>query len=363
MPVVPPFEAAHRRVLVRHTADFPVCSFAFVMATGIVSIAARQLGLSQLSLLLFLLNAVVFSALWLLTLLRLVHRPLACLADLQDHQRGPSLLTVVAGTGVLGTQLSLLTPYQSLAAALWLGGLGLWAGITYALFAAATIRAAKPPPHASLNGNWLLAVVAPESLAVLGTHVAGVFATSAMADAAALCLFLLGGFFYLIIVTLILYRWLFEQMSPDQSTPSYWTNMGAAAITALAGSRLVSVVGTNPALADIRGLIIGAMILLWMVATWWIPLLLAAMIWRHLVGGVPLVYRLEYWSIVFPIGMCTAASWTLSHAIEADFLLVIPRIFVWVAVTEWGATFIGMTLHIATLLRQRGNVLLMRVDD
>jgi tellurite resistance protein TehA-like permease len=337
MPVVPPLEAARR-----HLADFPVGSFAFVMATGIVSIAARQLGLSQLSLLLFLLNAVVFPALWLLTFFRFVHHPRACLADLEDHQRGPGLLTVVAGTGVFGTQLSLLTPYQSLAAALWLGGLGLWVCITYALFAAATIRTAKPPPHASLNGSWLLAVVAPESLAVLGTHVAGVFRTPALAEAASLCLFLLGGFFYLIIVTLILYRWLFEEMNPDQLTPPYWINMGAAAITALAGSRLVPVVATTPALADIRGLIIGVTILFWTVATWWIPLLLALMIWRHLVGGVPLVYRLEYWSIVFPLGMYTAATWSLSHAVDADFLLVVPRIFVWAAVAAWGVTFIGM---------------------
>jgi tellurite resistance protein TehA-like permease len=342
MPVVPPFEAARRKTLVRHLADFPVGSFAFVMATGIVSIAARQLGLSQISLLLFLLNAVVFPALWLLTFFRLVRHPRAALADLEDHQRGPSLLTVVAGTTVFGTQLSLLTAYQSLAAALWLGGLGLWVCMTYALFAAATIRTAKPPAHASLNGSWLLAVVAPESLAVLGTYVAGVFATPAMADAASLCLFLLGGFFYLIIVTLILYRWLFEQMSPDQLTPSYWINMGAAAITALAGSRLVSVVAITPALADIRGLIIGVTILFWTVATWWIPLLLTLMIWRHLVGGVPLVYRLEYWSTVFPLGMYAAATWSLSHAVDADFLLVIPRIFVWVAVAAWAVTFIGM---------------------
>jgi len=351
---VPPLEAVHRRILVRHLADFPVGGFAFVMATGIISIAAAQLGHSQLSRLLFLLNLVAFPALWLLTLLRLVHFPLACLADLHDHQRGPSLLTVVAGTSVLGTQISLLTPYQSLAAALWLGGLGLWAGITYALFTAATMRPVKPPPHVSLDGTWLLVVVAPESLAILGTHVAGVFAKAAMADAAALCLFLLGSFFYLIIVTLILYRWLFEPMRPDQLTPSYWVNMGAAAITALAGSRLVSVVSTNLALADIRGLILGETILFWTVATWWIPLLLAVTIWRHLVAGVPLSYRLEYWSAVFPVGMYTAASWTLSHAVGADSLLVISRIFTWIAVTAWSVTFIGMMLHLAALVRQRG---------
>jgi tellurite resistance protein TehA-like permease len=360
---VGPLAAIRRSILVRRIADFPGGSFAFVMATGIVSIAAAQQGLARLSVVLLLLNAVAFATLWLLTLLRLVHHPLAFLGDLQHYQRGPSLLTVVAGTGVLGTQVSLLTPYQNIAVALWLAGFGLWVGLTYCLFAAATIRAAKPRPRAGLDGTWLLAVVAPQSLAILGTHVAGKFAVSEMAVAASLCLFLLGGFFYLIIITLILDRWLFEPMQPDQLTPSYWINMGAAAITTLAGARLASAAGAYPALADLRGFIIGETVLFWTVATWWIPLLLAVMIWRHLVGGVAFVYRLDYWSMVFPIGMYTVASWAFSREVGADFLVFIPRIFVWIAITAWGIAFIGMMRYLAALLRRPVDGALMQADD
>jgi Voltage-dependent anion channel len=62
-----------------------------------------------------------------------------------------------------------------------------------------------------------------------------------------LCLFLLGGVLYLILISLIVQRWLFEPMRPAQITPSYWINMGAAAIATLAGTRLASIAAADPA--------------------------------------------------------------------------------------------------------------------
>jgi len=32
------------------------------------------------------------------------------------------------------------------------------------------------------------------------------------------------------------------------------------------------------------------------------------MIWRHAIGGVPLTYRFEHWSMVFLLGMYTVAT-------------------------------------------------------
>jgi ABC-type uncharacterized transport system YnjBCD permease subunit len=71
----------------------------------------------------------------------------------------------------------------------------------------------------------------------------------------ALCFFLLGGVLYLTVISLIVQRWLFEPMQPEQLTPSYWINMGAAAITTLAGARLLSVVGADPLTATLTQLI------------------------------------------------------------------------------------------------------------
>src|SRR5262249_41269417 len=95
----------------RAAAELPTSSFAFVMATGIVSIAAAMLGYPWIARALLALNAVAFVALAALTGDRLVRRPAALLADFRDHRKGPGFLTIVAGTNVLGEQISVLTAH------------------------------------------------------------------------------------------------------------------------------------------------------------------------------------------------------------------------------------------------------------
>lgn len=250
---------------------------------------------------------------------------------------------------MLGDQISLLTSHQDIAAALWLAGCALWGGLVYCLFTAFTIRAAKPSLAAGLDGTWLLIVVAPESSAILGAQIAGVFPSPEPVIFASLSLYLSGGVFYLVIITLILYRWLFEPMAPDQFTPSYWINMGAAAIITLAGARLSAAVVSDPALVGVRGYIIGETVLFWSVASWWIPLLVGVMAWRHLIGRVRLVYQFDYWSLVFPLGMYAAATLSFAGTIGARFLAVIPHFFFWAAIAAWSLTFLGMIRHLIGL--------------
>jgi tellurite resistance protein TehA-like permease len=159
-----------------------------------------------------------------------------------------------------------------------------------------------------MDGARLLTVVATEALAILATHVSSVFSRSEIVVFVSLCLFLLGGVLYLILISLIVQRWLFEPMRPEQFTPPYWINMGAAAIAALAGARLASIAGAEPLAAGIGQLISAATVLFWAIATWWVPLLVTLMIWRHIVHGIRPLFRLDYWSMVFPLGMYTAAS-------------------------------------------------------
>ena len=261
MPAKPSRDKSDQRAMVRLVTDLPSGSFAFVMATGIVSIAAELLGFRRSASLLLGVNSAGFLALWILTFLRLIYFPSAVIADLRDHRRGSAFLTVVAGTNVLGDQISLLTSYQNIAVTLWLLGCALWVGLVYCFFAAATTRTAKPPITAGLDGTWLLIVVAPQSSAILGAQIASGFSSPEIVIFASLSLYLLGSAFYLVIITLILYRWIFEPMAPEQLTPSYWINMGAAAITTLAGARLSSAVVSDPVLAVTRGYIIGETLL------------------------------------------------------------------------------------------------------
>jgi tellurite resistance protein TehA-like permease len=349
MPTKPSRDKLDQRAMamVRLVSDLPSGSFAFVMATGIVSIAAELLGFQRSASLLLGVNSAGYLALWILTFLRLIYFPTAVIADLCDHRRGPAFLTVVAGTNVLGDQISLLTSYQNIAVTLWLLGCSLWVGLVYCFFAAATTRATKPSLTAGLDGTWLLIVVAPQSSAILGAQIAGGFSSPVIVIFASLSLYLLGAAFYLVIITLVLYRWIFEPMPPEQLTPSYWINMGAAAITTLAGAQLSSAVVFDPVLAVTRGYIIGETLLFWSIASWWIPLLAGLMVWRHLIRRVRLFYQFDYWSLVFPLGMYAAATLTFARTIGAEFLTPVPRFFFWVAIAAWCLTFFGMMRRLA----------------
>ena len=86
--------------------------------------------------------------------------------DLFDHQRAPGFFTLVAGTCVLATQTALVRAATRIAAWLWWLGLGLWFVIMYAFFTAVTVRERKPSLARGINGAWLIAAVATQSIVV-----------------------------------------------------------------------------------------------------------------------------------------------------------------------------------------------------
>jgi len=89
----------------------------------------------------------------------------------------------------------------------------------------------------------------------------------------------------------------------------------------------------------------------WATATWWIPMLLILGIWRHGIRRFPLRYDPLYWGAVFPLGMYTVCTIRLSRAVNAPFLIVIPRIFVYVALFAWLLAFAGLVLQLRSAPR------------
>src|SRR5690349_18575074 len=137
----------------------PGC-FALVMATGIVSIDVSQHGMPTLAQALFGLNLLAYVVLLVMTALRLLHFRRELLADFVSPGRGAGFLTLAAGTCVLGSQCLLVVTLPRLADGLLLAGALSWVGLVY-LFLAATITARiKPGFTRSINGGWLVAVVA-----------------------------------------------------------------------------------------------------------------------------------------------------------------------------------------------------------
>lgn len=317
--------------------------FALAMATGIVSIACHVLGLADAARALHWINLPAYALVWIVTLARALFFPSRFFADFASHARGPGYFTVVAATSVVGAQLVLLGGSTTAGRVMWWLAAILWVLSTYAIFVLLAVREEKPSLADGINGGWLLAVVGTQSLAVLGC-LAGpdLFGDRELSLFVLLSFWLAGGMLYVWLISLIFYRYMFFRFEPSDLMPPYWINMGAVAISTLAGALLAKASAGSPLMSPLLPFVKGLTALFWATATWWIPMLLLLGLWRYQVRRVRFAYDPLYWGLVFPLGMYAVSTFRMAEALAAPFLVPFARAFVVTALVAWLLTSFGL---------------------
>ena len=307
----------------------PSIAFASVMAIGIVSVAARAGGVGLLSTLLAVVAALVYVA--------LICWALAGRDSLRGHMREPGaalgLLTFVAASDVLASR----------AGARWLEvALGSVALAGWLVIGGFALRA--PRVREEIRGSWLLASVAPHSLAIVAARLAVPY-TASWLLALAWVWWLVGVLMYVLVAAPLARH---ARRRPIELAGDHWIVMGALAIGALAAGGLVrasSQLGWASGFEDVAR---AAEVVLWIGASAAIPLLLIAeaRAWPPSLG-------IERWSTVFPLGMYATATYALRVRTGVGWLETVATVFLWIAVAALATVAAASTRGLRRSLRPR----------
>ena len=293
--------------------------FAAVMATGVLSIGARDHHYPGIS---DTLGVLATLALLVLIALVVVSRALASW-DLRDPDVTLRLFTFVAACAVLDSRLA--------SHRIVLQVLGVVALTAWLVLIALTIRNMGARPWAALRdraqGAWELASVGTSGLAIVAAaaarHEHWWLWVAVPVWVVALCI-------YLLMTWLILWRAVNERQDREGFEPDSWILMGGLAIGTLAGDRIHAV-----APAWLAGPVLVATVVTWVAATLWIPPLIYFGLHRIRQRPDLLQFAGVWWALVFPLAMYSAASYAMAGEIHQGSLLTVSLVFFWDALAAW----------------------------
>ena len=302
--------------------------FAAVMATGILSIAARDHGYRGISDTLGVLATLSLAFLIALVIMTAAgHRNLRW--DLTDPDVTLRLFTFVAACAVLDTRLDSQRVLVRV--------LGVVALASWVVLLVLNVRNMSAHPWSALRdrarGAWELASVGTSGLAIVATKVARHTSDHWWLGLAvgvwmvALCI-------YGLMTWLILWRAVTERQNPVREggafEPDNWILMGGMAIATLAGDNIHVL-----APAWLAGPVRAVTVVTWVTATLWIPPLIYFVVHRISQRPNMLHFAGVWWAFVFPLGMYSAASYAMAAEIGQRSLLTVSLVFFWDALAAW----------------------------
>lgn len=296
-------------------------AFAAVMATGILSIAAANHHYRQIS---ETISVLATLGLLILAALVIATRRFS-IWDLRDPDITLRLFTFVAACAVLDSRLAtqpiLVWVLAAAALASWL------------LLMALSVRNMSSRSWSALrdesHGAWELASVGTSGLAIVSTKVA-VHTPAHWCLMAAVPVWVAALGIYCLMTGLILWRTVTERQDRDGFEPDTWILMGGLAIATLAGDIIH---GLAP--AWLAGPVRVVTIVTWVAATLWIPPLIYFGLHRISHRPEMLHFAGVWWAFVFPLGMYSAATYTMAAELGQPSLVTVSLVFFWDALAAW----------------------------
>lgn len=327
-------------------------NFAMVMATGIIAIGLQNLNYPTLAKLFGAIAIIGWLVLIALSTLRVIYYWRAVFIDLTTPRMVFSYFTLVAATDIVGMLLH-TNGYNTLALYCWFIAFSAWCLLLYLAFSVLTFLSHENNVNI-MHGGWLITIVGTQSLVLLGVQLAPEFKQySHFMMMEVHMLWGLGLSLYGIFVALFCYRIFFLSLKPQDLSPLLWVVMGAAAISANAGTSLLWSDNQLPFLATQKPFIDGVTLMLWSWATWWIPMLFLFGLWKHVINKLAYRYEPIIWSMVFPLGMYATASERLGHAAEFEPMIWIGQLMMCAALVVWTFVMTGMIRQIVVTLFKR----------
>jgi len=320
--------------------DLGIAEFAFVMATGIISSDQWGIGQQLISRVLMVISIVAYVFLCGVHFLRLLWWLPRVLEEVVGP-RGFTFITFTAASNVLSTRFS-LGGHTTWAAILLGIGFVSWIILGYGVPLGMIAHARRHTSLDPINGTWFIWVVGTQSVAVASAALADAYNSYPLEVIGGIC-WAIGLLQYLLLASVEFLRLLLRRISPSESIAPYWVFMGSAAITILAGARLLELrQAEHLILPDV---VQSLSMILWAFATWLIPFLLALGIWRTAQRHRQIEYRTEWWAIVFPVGMYATATRTLGHVDHESWLVDIGRWDAWIALAVWTAVVVMLAVY------------------
>ncbi len=294
------------------TDQSPVAGSA-VMATGIISVGLHLTGHETLSLALLAL-AFLF---WAGLAVDFVARLIGDRARWEAESYTPPALTSVAATCVLGTRCTALD-WRALALVLLAASVVLWLVL---------LPSVLRHWRRGMTGGVFLVCVATQGLVVLAATLAPVLDAGWLAQVS-LGVWCLG----LVLYCAALAH--FDYTNVRTGAGDQWVAGGALAISALAGAKLLA---AGQLTGSLHGVVrVVTLVLLCLDLAWYAVLAVAEARWPRV------RYDARRWATVFPLGMTSVATLSVSTAAKVGWLEGPGKVLLWIAVTVWCVVLAGM---------------------